>query len=73
MVLKSSIFDSKSEMDVSDHLDTLWKDKFHIDSHTPFFNIFKFGSLNITRKEEDYLKKTSVDFTICEKTLLISH
>ena len=66
MVLKESIFDSTSEMDVSDQLSTVWGNKYYIDTHTPFYNVFEFGSLNVTKKEENYLKMTSIDFTICE-------
>jgi hypothetical protein len=67
MSLKKYIFDSSQEERIFAHLKTIWKDKFNIYPQLPFTKIFDIETLTISRKEKDFLLKTNIDYTICNK------
>lgn len=69
MAVKQNIFDNESEKRIFKHLNSTWKDKFNIYPQLPFSKIFIMESLkNINEKEREYLLKTNVDYTICDKS-----
>lgn len=67
MTLKQNIFDSYSEKNVFNHLNSQWNSRFNVYPQLPFTKIFDIKSLNVTRKENDFLLKTNIDYTICDK------
>lgn len=73
MVLKETVFGSKSEEKVFEHLNSVWKDKFNIYHNLPFAQIFDVKSINLRDYVDDiplwkrFLLMTSVDYVICDK------
>ncbi|QTA37579.1 DUF2726 domain-containing protein [Thermosipho ferrireducens] len=67
MGLKKSIFDSYSEKKLFEHIDSIWKDKLIIYPQLPFTKIFDIKKLNVDQKERNFLLKTNIDYTICDK------
>lgn len=45
----------------------MWKDHFNIYPQLPFTKIFNIDNLNVNKKERDFLLKTNIDCTICDK------
>lgn len=67
MSLKKCIFDNASERKLFGHLNSIWGDKFNIYPQLPFTKIFDIETLNIDQKDKDFLLKTNIDYTICDK------
>ena len=67
MSLKKHIFDGYHEKELFKHLNSMWKDKFNIYPHLPFTKIFDIDTLTISQNEKDFLLKTNIDYTICDK------
>ena len=65
--VKETVFGSKAERAVYKALNTRWGDKFHLFPSLPFANVINFERMNLTHKEMEFLFKTSVDFTLCDK------
>ncbi len=66
MGVRRSAFASRSERDNYYKLSRTWGDKFRIYHNLPFLNIFTVDDLReITQEETNRLKKTSVDFALC--------
>jgi len=65
--LKDCIFDGYHEKELFRHLTSMWKNKFNIYPQLPFAKIFEIETLNINQKERDFLLKTNIDYTICNK------
>jgi hypothetical protein len=79
MSTKRTVFGSKSERDNYYKLCRTWGDKYHIFHNLPFLNVFDrsnlieilqtppfFAPLELTDTEFNRLKKTSIDFTLCD-------
>ncbi len=67
MSLKERIFDSNEERKLFKHLNSMWKCHFNIYPQLPFSKIVDISSLKIEPKERNFLFKTNVDYTICNK------
>jgi len=67
MSLKKSIFDSYHEKQLFGHLNSVWNDQFNIYPQLPFTKIFNIETLNVNQREKDFLLKTNIDYTICDK------
>lgn len=67
MSLKECIFDGFHEKKLFKHLTSMWKDNFNIYPQLPFTKIFDIGTLGINQNEKDFLLKTNIDYTICNK------
>jgi hypothetical protein len=68
MSLKDCIFDSKGEKGLFTHLNFTWKDKFNIYPHLPFTDVIDINTLKgIDQGKRDFLLKTTIDYTICDK------
>lgn len=67
MALKDCIFDSSAERKLFTHLKSIWQDKFCIFPQLPFTKIFNIKELNLNKIEREFLLKTNIDYTICNK------
>ncbi len=76
MGIKKNVFGSKSEQANFYKLSRTWGDKYRIYHNLPFLNIFDdkdiydFSNaqpLNLSKTDMSRLKKTSVDFTLCDE------
>lgn len=67
MGIKGNIFDGVHEERLYKHIDSQWNRFFNIYPQLPFTKIFDIKSLNINKKEKDFLLKTNVDITVCDK------
>jgi len=67
MSLKESIFDGYHEKELCKHLESMWKNKFNIYPQLPFTKIFDIDTLSINHYEKEFLFKTNIDYTICDK------
>lgn len=67
MSLKTCIFDGYHEREVFGHLNSMWQDRFNIYPQLPFTKIFDIETLNVNQREKDFLLKTNIDYTICNK------
>jgi hypothetical protein len=67
MNLRKSIFDSAHEKELFNHLESNWKNHFKIYPQLPFTKIFNVDQLNVSFKEKDFILKTNIDYTICDK------
>ena len=71
MKIRETVFGSQSERSVYQALRRQWKD-YDIYSSLPFLNIVEVGEADVKAgklkpREWDFLKKTSIDFTLCER------
>lgn len=67
MSLKKHIFDSHQEKKLFKHLNSIWRRSLNIYPQLPFTKIFNIETLKIKPKEKDFLLKTNIDYTICDK------
>ena len=67
MSLKECIFDGYHEKELFVHLNSMWKDNFNIYPQLPFTKIVDIETLNISQNERDFLLKTNIDYTVCDK------
>lgn len=67
MSVKENIFDGFHERELFKHLNSRWNQYFNIYPQLPFTKIFDIDSLIIKEKERDFLLKTNIDYTICNK------
>ena len=67
MGLKENIFDSHNEKVLFSHLNSLWKNHFNIYPQLPFTKIFDIDSLDVQQNERNFLLKTNIDYTVCDK------
>jgi len=65
--IKKTVFGSKAERALYNALNTKWDNKFHIFPSLPFANLVNFEGVNLKEKEREFLFKTSIDFTLCDK------
>ena len=71
MKIRDTVFGSQSECGIYEALKWQWKD-YDIYPNLPFLNIIETGEADIkartlNQREWDFLLKTSVDFTLCER------
>lgn len=67
MKIRQSVFGSRSERFLYKALKTRWGKRFNLFPSLPFPNIIDIEAGEVTEKEWQFLLKTSVDFTLCEK------
>jgi hypothetical protein len=67
MSIKNCVFDSYHEKDLYKHLKSVWKTHFNLYPQLPFTKIFDINKLKVNYREKDFLLKTNVDITICDK------
>jgi hypothetical protein len=68
MSLRKSIFDNENERELYENLKSRWGKIFNIYPQLPFTKIFDINTLkNVDEKEKDFLLKTNIDYTICDK------
>jgi hypothetical protein len=68
MSLRNSIFDNKNERELYKNLKLRWGKILNIYPQLPFTKIFDINTLkNVNEKEKDFLLKTNIDYTICDK------
>jgi len=67
MALKGSIFDGYHEKDLFGHINSRWEKYFNIYPQLPLTKIFDIKTLNVGGKRKDFLLKTNIDYTICDK------
>ena len=73
MALKKTVFGSKSEEDVFNHLNSIWGEKIKIYHNLPFYSIIDKDTVDLKKyvsyvgKWKKILLMTSVDFVICNK------
>lgn len=79
MGVKKSVFASKAERRAFEHLSRQWGEKYRIYHNLPFLNVFdtaelidfsdwNFTKIKISEIDLSRLKKTSIDFTLCDET-----
>jgi len=67
MKIKSSVFGSGSEKELFKTLESHWSKKFNIYPSLPFTSIIDIRDSELNQKQEEFLYKTSVDYTLCTK------
>jgi len=67
MKIKSSVFGSGSEKELFKTLETHWSKKFNVYPSLPFTSIIDIRDSGLNQKQEEFLYKTSVDYTLCTK------
>lgn len=77
MAIKTSVFASKLERDCYQKLARVWGDQYHIYHNLPFLSVLTPEHLiewgpplrvfTVTTQEFGFLKKTSIDFVLCDK------
>jgi hypothetical protein len=67
MSLKKNIFDGHHEEELFEYLKSKWNSYFNIYPQLPFSKIIDINKLTISDKERDFLYKTNIDYTICDK------
>jgi len=68
MTVRNSIFGSNSESELFASLKTRWADKgLDLYPSIPFAQLINLKELGLGEKERDFLYKTSVDYTFCER------
>ncbi len=73
MALRETVFGSKSEERVFEHLGSVWKDKFNVFHNLPFAQIFDMDTIDLKRYGKNsyslrqFLFKSSVDYIVCDK------
>jgi len=67
MKIRDSVFGSPPERELYGTLKSRWAGKFNLYPSLPFTNIIDIQGADIGEKEKQYLFKTSVDVTLCEK------
>jgi len=67
MAINESIF-HYDEGQLYHHLKTRWEKYLNIYAHVPPQEIFNLSTLNINQEEKEFLFKSSIDYTICNKS-----
>ena len=72
MKIRDTVFGSQSEFNIYEALKRQWKD-YDIYPNLPFLNIIETGEADVkarklNEKEWDFLKETTIDFTLCERS-----
>lgn len=67
MCLRNNIFDGFHEHNLYKQIKSEWNNYFNVYPQLPFTKIFDIESLAVNEKEKDFLKKTNIDISICDK------
>jgi len=67
MSIRESIFGGYHEAETYKHMKSVWNDQVIIYPQIPFACILNIDTLNVTKNEREFLLKTSIDYTVCEK------
>lgn len=73
MALRETVFGSKSEERVFEHLKSVWNDKFNLFHNLPFAQIFDINTIDLNKYVHDlsFWKRTllmsSVDYVVCDE------
>lgn len=68
MKVKTSVYGSQNEKELFQTLHSHWSDKFDIFLSLPLANILEAEPADLTNQEKSLFYKTSVDYTLCEKS-----
>jgi hypothetical protein len=66
MGVNKNVFASKSERDNFYRLSRTWGEKYHLYHNLPFLNVFTTDNLTIDQRNIQRLKKTSIDYVLCD-------
>ncbi len=67
MGIRKYVFASRAERNSYEKLARSWGKSHEIQSNLPFLNVFSIDDLNLAPEDAERLKKTSIDFTLCDK------
>jgi hypothetical protein len=67
MGIRKYVFASRAERNSYEKLARSWGKSHEIESNLPFLNVFLIDDLNLSDEDAERLKKTSIDFTLCNK------
>jgi hypothetical protein len=67
MGIKRYVFASRAERDSYEKLARTWGKSHEIQSNLPFLNVFSLDDISLKNDDVERLKKTSIDFTLCDK------
>jgi hypothetical protein len=67
MSIRESIFGGYHEAETYKHIKSVWNDQVIIYPQIPFASIFNIDTLDVNKNEREFLLKTSIDYTVCEK------
>jgi len=67
LFIRKTVFASKSEHYLYKALNTMWSNSFLLFPSLPFATVFNFEKMDLTKGEKEFLFKTSIDFTLCDK------
>jgi hypothetical protein len=68
MRIKPTVFGSGSEKELYTALHSMWSDNFNLWPSLPFLSLMDLDGDEVSPPEYEFLKKTSVDITLCAKT-----
>lgn len=67
MGIKKYVFASRAERESYEKLARTWGKSHEIQPNLPFLNVFSLDDITIESEDVERLKKTSIDFTLCDK------
>jgi hypothetical protein len=67
MGIRKYVFASRAERNSYEKLARSWSKSHRIQSNLPFLNVFSIDDINLSDEDAERLKKTSIDFTLCDK------
>jgi hypothetical protein len=67
MGIRNYVFASRAERNSYEKLARAWSESYEIQSNLPFLNVLSIEDINLSNEDADRLKKTSIDFTLCDK------
>lgn len=65
--IRKTVFGSESERRLYRSLHQKWNQQYNIYHNLPLAQILSIDSIDVREKEKDFLLKTSVDYTLCDK------
>jgi hypothetical protein len=67
MSSRECIFDGDHEKELFGRMNSIWENSFNVYPQLPFTKIFDIETLNVSSNEKDFLLKTNIDYTVCDK------
>jgi hypothetical protein len=67
MGIRKYVFASRAERNSYEKLARSWGESHEIQSNLPFLNVLTIDDLDLSDEDAERLKKTSIDFTLCDK------
>jgi hypothetical protein len=68
MAIRPTVFGSFNEKEMFYSIESLWQSRFSVYPQLPFCAVFELDNLSLTEKEIDFLRKSSIDYTLCTKS-----